>query len=297
MSKRTDLSENSNIDGTLTLKSSLFNGSGDIELEGTVYTDFIKPNTISGTPVDIEQVEFLQKIITLNENNTTPSSPIADKYRFYIENGFLKSINSSGVVTIYQPITTKGDLLSHNGTTHVRIPVSANTDVLSCDNTEASGLKWVVGGKEHYMIHDSKITGTNGGVATPITWTTIVLNTLEKYPTTSSRISLSSNTLNIAPGKYKIHCVKSFIGVEYVKIRIRNTTNNTTLGVSSTTYCESKGSGECKLDKIFTISSTSNVVLQYFCTESSSKIIELGAAAAGGEEEEVYTCTSINVLE
>ena len=31
------------------------------------------------------------KIITLNENNTTPSSPIADKYRFYIENGFLKT--------------------------------------------------------------------------------------------------------------------------------------------------------------------------------------------------------------
>lgn len=40
-------------------------------------------------------------------------------------------------------LTTKGDLMAHDGTAAVRLPVGANGEVLSADSAQASGLKWV----------------------------------------------------------------------------------------------------------------------------------------------------------
>ena len=40
------------------------------------------------------------------------------------------------------PITTKGDLITSNGTTDVRLPVGTNDFVLTADSTQATGLKW-----------------------------------------------------------------------------------------------------------------------------------------------------------
>jgi len=41
------------------------------------------------------------------------------------------------------PLTTKGDLLSRDGTTHVRLPAGTNGQVLSANSATASGLEWV----------------------------------------------------------------------------------------------------------------------------------------------------------
>jgi hypothetical protein len=40
------------------------------------------------------------------------------------------------------PITTKGDLITNNGTTDVRLGVGSNDFVLTADSTQATGLKW-----------------------------------------------------------------------------------------------------------------------------------------------------------
>jgi len=40
------------------------------------------------------------------------------------------------------PITTKGDLITNNGTSDVRLAVGANDYVLTADSTQATGLKW-----------------------------------------------------------------------------------------------------------------------------------------------------------
>lgn len=77
-------------------------------------------------------------------NITSPSNPPINNTRFYTDtsDSLLKSKNSSGVVTTYQPANTKGDLISHNGTTQTRLPVGGNSSVLLADSTEPTGIKW-----------------------------------------------------------------------------------------------------------------------------------------------------------
>ncbi len=40
------------------------------------------------------------------------------------------------------PTTTKGDLIVHNGSDNIRVPVGADTFILTADSLEASGVKW-----------------------------------------------------------------------------------------------------------------------------------------------------------
>ncbi len=40
------------------------------------------------------------------------------------------------------PTTTKGDIIVHNGTTNVRLPVGTNGQILEADSAVASGVKW-----------------------------------------------------------------------------------------------------------------------------------------------------------
>ncbi len=42
------------------------------------------------------------------------------------------------------PLTTKGDLLVHDGTSSVRMGVGADNRVLAADSTEDEGVKWKV---------------------------------------------------------------------------------------------------------------------------------------------------------
>lgn len=43
-------------------------------------------------------------------------------------------------------LTTKGDLLVHNGTKEIRLAVGTNDYVLTADSAQTEGVKWAVSG-------------------------------------------------------------------------------------------------------------------------------------------------------
>jgi hypothetical protein len=80
---------------------------------------------------------------------TSPSDPTTGM-RFYVDtsDSKFKSRNNTGVVTVYQPTTTKGDLVTHNGTTAVRLPIGTDGYVLKANSSTSSGIEWAVGGSD-----------------------------------------------------------------------------------------------------------------------------------------------------
>jgi len=72
------------------------------------------------------------------------------------------------------PSTTKGDLIGHNGTINVRIPVGTNSQVLTADSSQASGLLWTNSAVADNSITEFKLTtsvagnGLTGGNGVPL---------------------------------------------------------------------------------------------------------------------------------
>lgn len=85
------------------------------------------------------------------------ASPLTSTLRLYTDSNdyLLKSITDSGIITVYQPTNTKGDISVHNGTTQVRLPVGTDGYVIIADSSTATGLGWA-----------QSITGVDAGVAT-----------------------------------------------------------------------------------------------------------------------------------
>lgn len=136
---------------------------GSLEILGTIYTNrvteynvghgiqIINTQNVSGNTTASVVVyggsSFLketrhQSFLDLNILNTTntPSSGIG---RFWYDTtGTLKLLNSSGTLTTLSPSTTKGDIVIHNGTTQVRLPIGLDGTVLVADSSQNNGVKW-----------------------------------------------------------------------------------------------------------------------------------------------------------
>ena len=194
--------------------------SGSIGISNT--TDATS-STNGGTFTSAGGAAFAKKVFIgtdLTVNNytelkiiTAPGSANSGYLRAYIDtsDNLLKSKNSSGTVTVYQPITTKGDLVSHNGTTQTRLPIGTNGYILYADSTQSLGMKWInpttvpPNPLSTAYIRDEKASGTNGGANTVNVWTTRTLNTTSYYPNSQTDISLSENNIIIQPGVYTIN--------------------------------------------------------------------------------------------
>ena len=69
------------------------------------------------------------------------------------------------------PTTTKGDLIAHNGTDNIRLPVGSNGQLLQSDSTQAAGVSWVTRGRLltfEWILSGAISTGTNVDVARPM---------------------------------------------------------------------------------------------------------------------------------
>jgi hypothetical protein len=69
------------------------------------------------------------------------------------------------------PVTTKGDLITRDGTNNIRLGVGANTHVLTADSAETSGIKWAALPTE--IVVAGRFT-TNAALSVPSTVDTFV---------------------------------------------------------------------------------------------------------------------------
>ena len=80
------------------------------------------------------------------------------------------------------PLTTKGDLLTRDGTTHVRLPAGADGQVLTADSAQSSGLKWA-----------SPTAGTVTSVTSANSYLSIATTTTT--PVITANVGTAANTL------------------------------------------------------------------------------------------------------
>jgi hypothetical protein len=195
----------------------------------------------------------------------------------------LKSKNSSGVVTTYQPITTKGDIVSHNGTTQARLGVGLNGQALTSDSTTATGLKWTsLFNTIYVIISDLKTSGTNGGSFVTGSWVTRTLNTLSEN--TTSGISISSNQITIGSGSYVVSFFAPGYKCDSHQGRFRNITEGTTNFVGSSENTENNTVTYSKGNDIITIGSSTVFELQHRC-QITRNADGFGVAVGFGEQE------------
>jgi hypothetical protein len=226
---------------------------------------------------------------------TTPTSPGGGIVRYYTDSSdsLLKSRNSSGVTTIYQPCDTKGDLSTHNGTTNVSLPVGIDGYRLEANSTTSTGLNW--NSNAGAYIRDEKTAATNGGGATSGAFFTRTLTTSTFYPVGQTDISLAANLINLDPGVYKIIASVPGNRVGNFTSRLFNVTNNTTLltGSSATTTTGTTMLVYSFIKGIITV--TTNIDVRVEMRVATTRATD-GLGLANGFQTETYTQVYIDKL-
>lgn len=134
----------------------LNNGDGSIEAQGTIYTDRIKAYTTTGGTM-VHDTEFKNSAVTLKLGPTTGvAAPAVGGVVLYAD-PVLKRIrqkDSSGNTTAL--VSTKGDLLTFNGTTEAVLPVTGtNGFVLTSNSSASTGLEWKQPSLAYYSFASS----------------------------------------------------------------------------------------------------------------------------------------------
>jgi hypothetical protein len=96
------------------------------------------PNGSAGVPTF--RAVVANDIPTLNQNTTGTASNVTGTVA--IANGGTGQTTAVAAFDALSPATTKGDLITSNGTDNIRLAVGTDTYVLTADSTVAAGVKW-----------------------------------------------------------------------------------------------------------------------------------------------------------
>lgn len=111
---------------------------GNVVLNGTLACTNIQD---FGT-LSVQGAATLSSTLNLAYLPTQPATPASGDTFFVNSTGLLQSVGPDGVLTTFQPLTTSGDLLVHNGVTQTRLAKGADSNTLIADSTAAVGVSW-----------------------------------------------------------------------------------------------------------------------------------------------------------
>lgn len=134
--------------GTGVSSTATFPTSGVIVTEAAAET--LTNKSISGSTNTITNVS-----LTTGVTGTLP-----------IANGGTNGTSATTGFNNLSPITTKGDLITSNGTNNIRLAAGADGTVLSADSTQTSGLKYVTALTNPMTAIGDLIVGGTAGAAT-----------------------------------------------------------------------------------------------------------------------------------
>jgi hypothetical protein len=148
----TGLTNLNNLVSTNTTSTNL-NVTGLTNLNKLVSTSITSTNlnvtglaSIGNLTVSAETVSSLRILsnATIVYSGAPPAPANSTEQILYIDSAdsLLKSKQSTGILTTYNPLTTKGDLMTHTGTTQVRQAVGTDGQVLKADSSSANGVTW-----------------------------------------------------------------------------------------------------------------------------------------------------------
>lgn len=183
-------------------------------------------------------------------------------------------------------------------TSNITFPIpTTNPSIGNIFSSSSSTIgNWSSGGFqsgiEVYVMSDAKSSGTEGGTFTYNAWRTRVLNTLIKYPSGASHISLSSNQITIQSGTYSIYAKLPAVDTNSNKSRLQNITDNTTTIIGTPAYNQASNiTTSSFIEGTFTIASTKVFEIQHR-TAQTTNVYGFGRAVGFGENE-IYALVSI----
>jgi len=172
------------------------------------------------------------------------------------------------------PTTTQGDIIAHDGSDNVRLPLGATGEVLQSDGTDviydkidSTNLEADVGRSpiNVILVQEQQTAGTAGGSFNNAAWRTRALNSEEID--TGANASVAASQITLAAGTYRVRAWAVANQVGSHQIRLHDATANSTIAYGQSAYADATNAGltASHLSYRFTIAVPSAIELQHQC--------------------------------
>lgn len=160
------------------------------------------------------------------------------------------------------PLTTKGDILTRDGTNNVRKGVGTDNFVVKADSSQSDGLRWGHA-YDYILVRDEKAANTAGGGFTAGAWRTRDLNT--EVEDTGNYASIASNQITLEAGTYRCRISAPARLVDRHKARLQNITDGTTILLGTSEFSNGDATTQSVIQGRFTLSEQKVLEVQHQC--------------------------------